>query len=62
MAVNALGDIYDVETGKQIAGLLDQNGKLVSTEEALWSDFDKTLEFAHQNTTLGTIFTNARFR
>ncbi len=64
VAVNALGDIFDPDTCKQIAGLRGGSGNtLVSTEEALY----KEMENAHNlftgctNTTIGAVLTNAEF-
>ncbi len=62
VAVNALGDIYDWNTGKKIAGLLTEDGK----------GFRDTLEYMARdtavkdnkftgNTTLGVVITNASF-
>ena len=34
MTLNALGDIYDIDTDKKIAGALDENGLLFDDETA----------------------------
>ena len=60
VAVNALGDVYDTETGKQIAGLL-VDGKLASSEQVLWSLAGKETDLFTGNTTLGIVITNAKF-
>jgi L-aminopeptidase/D-esterase-like protein len=40
VAVNALGDIVDVDTGKRIAGLLnDDNTRLSNTEEVMYAQY-----------------------
>ncbi|MDO5717482.1 MAG: P1 family peptidase [Tissierellia bacterium] len=57
IVVNAFGDIYDREGLNQIAGPLDDEGNMLSTE-------DLSLEFNNknslENTTIGVIATNAR--
>ncbi len=64
VAVNALGDIYDIKTGKKIAGLLaegledfeDTDAALLKTMQQagdLWSRGEG------ENTTIGCILTNA---
>lgn len=60
VAVNALGDIFDIDTGKQIAGLLDGENRLASSEEALYNIVKKPTNLFTGNTTIGTILTNAR--
>ena len=61
VAVNALGDIFDVDTGEQIAGLLNDKRQLISTEEEMWKDAGKEHELFTGNTTIGAIITNAAF-
>ncbi len=62
VAVNAVGDVYDYETGKKIAGLLADDGKtfLDSELEAL-RILDAQAEKFVGNTTIGVVFTNAKF-
>ena len=60
VAVNALGDIYDINTGKEVAGILKDN-KLVSSEETLYNLIEKPTNLFKTNTTLGVILTNARY-
>lgn len=66
VALNAYGDIYDPETGKQIAGLRSEDGK------SLQNTSKRMYEVAYQlknrftsptagNTTLGVVITNAAF-
>ena len=59
VCVNAVGDVYDPENGKQIGGLLNEskNG-VISSLQLLSSNHDKGLA---TNTTIGTIITNAYF-
>lgn len=61
-AVNAIGDVYDWKTGKQIAGMLAEDGKtLRSTAEFMKETMAPvTGEFA-SNTTLTVVITNAKF-
>lgn len=61
-AVNAIGDVYDWKTGKQIAGMLSEDGKtLRSTAEFMKETMAPvTGEFA-SNTTLTVVITNAKF-
>jgi len=64
VAVNALGDIFDIETGKQLAGLRTSDGlALASTEQALYTEMEQAHNFftTRQNTTIGAIITNAYF-
>lgn len=61
VAVNAVGDVYDYENGRKIAGLLAADGKtfLDSELSALQAIEAQTEKFVG-NTTLGVILTNAR--
>ena len=69
VSVNAFGDIFDYESGKMIAGLLniDKKGFRNSEEELIKIAEDKSLSFDIEknnsitNTTIGTIITNAKF-
>lgn len=59
VSVNAIGDVYDMETGKELAGLLskDKTAMISSEVEAV-----KLLQLASTfclNTTIGCIITNA---
>ena len=61
-AVNALGDIFDPDTGRQIAGLLSEDGtRLCSTTKAMLADTAPKDNRFTGNTTLGVVVTNARF-
>ena len=62
VAVNAMGDIYDIDTGKQLAGLRSEDGTgLRSSEEFIYAmEAQKTVGYA-ANTTIGAIVTNAAF-
>ena len=69
VSVNAFGDIFDYESGKMIAGLLniDKKGFRNSEEELIKIAEDKNLSFDIEknnsitNTTIGAIITNAKF-
>lgn len=61
VAVNALGDVVDVDTGKRIAGLLnDDNTRLSNTEEAMYQQYSSDKNVFSGNTTIGCVVTNAR--
>lgn len=61
VAVNALGDVYDIDTNQKLAGALDEAGRLSGSEldffEEAWNMQVHAL--AGANTTLGVIVTNA---
>ena len=62
VAVNALGDIKDYDTGEIIAGLLDQKGEVfLDTENQFYMDLDKQQNLFTGNTTIGIVITNAKF-
>lgn len=57
VAVNSVGDIYDFETGKQIAGVYDYEKKeLLNTIDIMKKDLSK--EMKPLNTTIGIVATN----
>ena len=59
--VNALGDIYDPESGERIAGLLSEDGsELLDTRTELYRIASRTDMFTG-NTTIGAIVTNGAF-
>lgn len=61
VAVNALGDVVDADTGKRIAGLLnDENTALSNTEEVMYAQYAEDKKVFSGNTTIGCIVTNAR--
>lgn len=62
VAVNALGDIYDWKNGKKVAGLLSEDRKsFVDSEEKLCKISSVIENKFTGNTTIGVIFTNAKF-
>lgn len=62
VAVNALGDIFDLDTGRQIAGLLNEKKDgLRSTEMEMCRDVSGIHDLFTGNTTIGVILTNGAF-
>ena len=62
MVVNALGDVYDWKTGRQIAGLLTEDRLgLRSTSEQMKASIEKVENKFTGNTTLAVVITNAAF-
>lgn len=59
VAVNALGDVYDLETGKMLAGVRDESNNMCSTEEIMIKSVAKDNLFTG-NTTIGIVLTNAK--
>ena len=60
VAVNALGDVYDPQTGAELAGLRNDEGELVDSRTELYKITEKTDPFTG-NTTIGVIITNGSF-
>lgn len=61
VAVNALGDVVDVDTGKRIGGLLSEDlSSLANTEEAMYAQYAEDKNVFSGNTTIGCIVTNAK--
>ena len=62
VVVNALGDVYDWRTGKQIAGMLNEEKTgLRSTLEYMRGSYAVIENKFTGNTTICTVFTNARY-
>ena len=62
VALNALGDVFDWKTGKQIAGLLNwDKTELRSTSDVMKSSLEVVENKFTGNTTLGVVITNAYF-
>ncbi len=60
VAVNCVGDVYDIHTGKKIAGVIDYDTKqFIDAEEIMYAGQLKAQE--HTNTTIGCIITNCDF-
>lgn len=62
-AVNALGDVYDPESGMMLAGLRTPDGKGLRSGVTAMTDRVEPVEnrFVTYNTTLGVVMTNAAF-
>lgn len=60
VAVNALGDVYDPDTNDPVAGLLDEDGKLVANTPDLLLSMATGVEFIRSNTTISCVVTNAK--
>lgn len=61
VVVNALGDIFDPENGKKIAGLRSEDGSgFADTREELYKLAKRTDMFTG-NTTIGAVITNGKF-
>ena len=62
VALNALGDVFDWQSGKQIAGLLTKDKTaLCSTTEVMQGSYQVRENKFTANTTLGVVVTNAQF-
>ncbi len=62
VALNALGDIFDCETGKKIAGLLNEDKSgFRNTKDVLRASIDVVENRFVGNTTLAVVITNAEF-
>jgi L-aminopeptidase/D-esterase-like protein len=60
VAVNAVGDIIDPETGKVVAGARNPDGSLADVRRLLRQGEIGTRPRAGENTTIGVVATNAR--
>ena len=62
VAVNALGDIFDWKTGRQIAGLRTDDGSALRSTETYFASLERIADNKFSgNTTLGVVITNADF-
>ena len=62
VALNAMGDVFDYKTGRQIAGLLTEDGAgLRSTADVMAASVSAVENRFVENTTLGVIITNGAF-
>lgn len=62
VVVNALGDIFDPENGKKIAGLRSEDGSgFADTREELYKLSKRTRYVYPDNTTIGAVITNGKF-
>ena len=61
VAVNCLGDVFDIDSGIQLAGILnEEKTALASTREIMWSTIELQKNVFAGNTTIGCIITNAK--
>lgn len=60
VAVNAVGDIVDPNTGAVVAGVLNANGTLADVRKLIRSGFEAPAPRPGENTTIGLVATNAR--
>ena len=60
VAVHAVGDIVDPETGKIVAGVRNPDGSFVDARKILRSGLNQEPPRPGQNTTIGVVATNAR--
>ena len=61
VAVNCLGDVFDVDTGKQLAGILNEDKtELASTCDIMWKSIEQQKNVFTGNTTIGCMITNAK--
>jgi L-aminopeptidase/D-esterase-like protein len=62
VALNAFGDIFDYDSGKKIAGLLDEKGEaFADSESGLYKLYKPGANLFVENTTLGVLITNGSF-
>ena len=62
VAVNAAGDIYDYENGCKVAGLRADDGEtFLDSEQLMLEKTDVQENKFVGNTTIGVVFTNAKF-
>ncbi len=62
VALNALGDVFDWRSGRQIAGLLTEDRKAFrSSPQVILAGIRAVKNRFVENTTLGVVFTNAAF-
>ena len=61
VVVNALGDIYDIEKGEQLAGLLTEDLQGFADTCQEFYLINKKKELFQSNTTIGAVITNGKF-
>ena len=59
VSVNSFGDVYDYETGKQIAGVYDYEKKEMLNSYEIMKNERTSFGFPMRNTTIGIVATNA---
>ena len=61
VAVNALGDVFDFESGEKLAGILTEDKKsLDDTERLVYAEIASKRNVFSGNTTIGCVITNAK--
>lgn len=61
VAVNALGDVVDADTGKPLAGMLNRERTAVdSTTALMYDEIGKPRDLFRGNTTIGCVLTNGK--
>lgn len=60
IAVNAVGDIFEEESGRLIAGLRDDTGQISSSSEVLLKEYQNFDDLFSGNTVIGCVMTNAK--
>ncbi|WP_461207514.1 P1 family peptidase [Clostridium sp. DL1XJH146] len=61
VAVNCLGDVFDTDEGKVIAGVLNgEKNKIMSTQHIMLEKYNENKNLFNGNTTIGAIITNAK--
>ncbi|MDE7320933.1 MAG: P1 family peptidase [Lachnospiraceae bacterium] len=61
VVVNALGDIYDPENGRKIAGLRTEDGQGFADTCQMLCQIRRRQDLLNSNTTIGAVVTNGRF-
>lgn len=59
VAVNSFGDVYDYETGSQLAGVYDYKSKGLLNTYEIMKERGRSGSFGMENTTIGVVATNA---
>jgi L-aminopeptidase/D-esterase-like protein len=61
VAVNAMGDVFEAGSGKELAGMLDDaNTTFESSFESMVEDMESERHAPEGNTTIGAVFTNVQ--
>jgi L-aminopeptidase/D-esterase-like protein len=62
VAVNSLGDVFDYDSGKMIAGMLnEEKTAFANSEEELYKLYKPGANLFVENTTIGAVITNGKF-
>ncbi len=61
VAVNALGDVIDIDTGEILAGLLNEDRtEMAGTVKAMYEEYNRSTNLFSGNTTIGCVITNGK--